>query len=719
MTRGSPSALIERLRRYPGPGPRLRHATGDRAPGPGPWGRRGARHRRPLGLRQVDAAGARRRPARAGRRHDRGRGARPPAERLARCAYMPQRDLLLPWLSAIDNAALALRNRGASRGRGTRGRPPPVRALRARRASSARAPRELSGGMRQRVAFLRTLLAGKPVLLLDEPFASLDAITRAEMQEWLARRWRAEPRHRVLVTHDVEEALYLSDRVTVLSARPGKPARRARRAAPALPAAPDAVTSPGFTSARERALAALSGRDRDEALAAAAGDRRRPARHSGSWRRASGCSPTRSSSSPSSSPPPSQIAESLWQDRALLAENAWVTLQEVLAGFALSVIAGLGFAVVLHLSPTLRRAFYPLLVASQTVPIVVVAPILVVWLGFGIGPKLAIIALICFFPITVNTLDGLGSVDPDLVKMMRTLDADRWQTLRRVEAPTALPYFFSGAKIAVAVAVIGAVFGEWAGSSSGLGHLIQQASAQLQTARFVRRRRGALGDRDRSVRVARPLERRVAWWGPNGTRVSQTPEEISPEGAARGTALALSVAALAAGCGEKSEDVTPGDPAALRRRARLLRERRPRRALHGDRARLLPRRRPRRPPACPLGSLGADQGGRRRPGGPGDLIRARGASGPRPGPAGEGRRRRGADAAHLPDLAPGLRDRQGQGPARQDGRHGRHPLPGGLPGDDPRALRPDHRRRRRRQRPAGASCRRSSPGAPTRCSAAS
>ena len=130
-------------------------------------------------------------------------------------------------------------------------------------------------------------------------------------------------------------------------------------------------------------------------------------------------------------PAPSDIAQALWQDRALLADNAWVTLQEVLAGFALSVAAGVAFAIVLHLSPACRRAFYPLLVASQTVPIVVVAPILVVWLGFGIGPKLAIIALICFFPITVNTLDGLGSVDPDLVKMMRTLDANRWQTLRR------------------------------------------------------------------------------------------------------------------------------------------------------------------------------------------------------------------------------------------------------------------------------------------------
>jgi putative hydroxymethylpyrimidine transport system permease protein len=217
-------------------------------------------------------------------------------------------------------------------------------------------------------------------------------------------------------------------------------------------------------------------------------------------------------------PAPSEVARSLWMDRGLLADNGWVTLQEVLGGFALSVAAGIGFALALHLSPTVRRAFYPLLVATQTVPIVVVAPILVVWLGFGIGPKLAIIALICFFPITVNTLDGLGAVDPDLVKMMRTLDASRWQTLRRVEAPTALPYFFSGAKIAVAVAVIGAVFGEWAGSSSGLGHLIQEASAQLQTARTFAAVAVLSGLAIALFALLSTLERHLAWWGPRGTR---------------------------------------------------------------------------------------------------------------------------------------------------------------------------------------------------------
>jgi putative hydroxymethylpyrimidine transport system permease protein len=183
-------------------------------------------------------------------------------------------------------------------------------------------------------------------------------------------------------------------------------------------------------------------------------------------------------------PAPSEIGQALWEDRDLLADNGWVTLQEVLLGFACAVAAGLGFAVLLHLSETLRRAFYPLLVASQTVPIIVVAPILVVWFGFGIGPKLAIIALICFFPITVNTLDGLRSVDPDAVKMMRTLDAGRWQIFRRVEAPSALPYAFSGAKIAVAVAVIGAVFGEWSGATEGLGVVMNTANANLLVARM-------------------------------------------------------------------------------------------------------------------------------------------------------------------------------------------------------------------------------------------
>jgi len=183
-------------------------------------------------------------------------------------------------------------------------------------------------------------------------------------------------------------------------------------------------------------------------------------------------------------PSPAQIAEVLWQDRALIAENAWVTLVEIVVGFLIAVVVGLGAAVALHRSELLRRAGYPLVVASQTIPIIVIAPVLVVWFGYGIGPKLAVIALICFFPIAVNTLDGLQSVDRDLTRMMRTIHGSRSRIFWRVEAPTALPYAFSGAKIAVAVAVIGAVFGEWAGADRGLGFLMLQDNAQLETARL-------------------------------------------------------------------------------------------------------------------------------------------------------------------------------------------------------------------------------------------
>jgi ABC-type nitrate/sulfonate/bicarbonate transport system permease component len=186
-------------------------------------------------------------------------------------------------------------------------------------------------------------------------------------------------------------------------------------------------------------------------------------------------------------PSPAEVASSLWENRSLLAENAWVTLKEVLLGFGCGLIAGLGFAVALHFSETLRRATYPLLVASQAIPILAIAPILVVLFGFGIWPKLLIVALVCFFPITVNALDGLRSVDPDAIKLMRTLDGSRWQTFQRIEAPTALPYVFSGAKIAIAIAVIGAVFAEWAASNvgvGGLGALIRVDNALLQTSRL-------------------------------------------------------------------------------------------------------------------------------------------------------------------------------------------------------------------------------------------
>jgi NitT/TauT family transport system ATP-binding protein len=176
--------------------------------------------------------------------------------RLSQCAYMPQSDQLLPWYSALDNATLALRNRGLGKAE-ARER---ARALFERFGLAGferTAPAELSGGMRQRVAFLRTLIAGKPLLALDEPFAALDAITRAEMQEWLAEALRADPRTVVLVSHDVEEALYLSDRVLVLSARPARSVAELRAPSPRAPDRDAAVTDPVFVRVREEAMRAL------------------------------------------------------------------------------------------------------------------------------------------------------------------------------------------------------------------------------------------------------------------------------------------------------------------------------------------------------------------------------------------------------------------------------------------------------------------------------
>jgi putative hydroxymethylpyrimidine transport system permease protein len=182
-------------------------------------------------------------------------------------------------------------------------------------------------------------------------------------------------------------------------------------------------------------------------------------------------------------PAPHEIAKALYTDRSLLWSNFLVTAREVLLGMLLAALAGLAFSVALHFSQTLRRAIYPLLVASQTVPIPMLAPVLVLWLGFGIFPKLVVIALVSFFSIVVTTLAALAAVDPDLIKLMRTFDASRVTTFRQVELPAALPGLFTGAKIAVVVAVIGAVFAEWAGASSGLGFLFEQSIPQLLTAR--------------------------------------------------------------------------------------------------------------------------------------------------------------------------------------------------------------------------------------------
>lgn len=178
-------------------------------------------------------------------------------------------------------------------------------------------------------------------------------------------------------------------------------------------------------------------------------------------------------------PAPSRIAGVLVDDRALLLGEAAVTLAEVMLGFAIAFVVGVLLALAIFASRTVERAVYPLVIASQTVPVFAIAPLLVVWFGYGTLSKVVMAALIVFFPIVVNTVDGLRAADPDMVNLLVILGARPAEIVRRVRVPAALPFVFSGTRIAVATSVIGAVIGEWVGSTRGLGYLMIHANAQL------------------------------------------------------------------------------------------------------------------------------------------------------------------------------------------------------------------------------------------------
>jgi putative hydroxymethylpyrimidine transport system permease protein len=186
-------------------------------------------------------------------------------------------------------------------------------------------------------------------------------------------------------------------------------------------------------------------------------------------------------------PAPHAVASALWSNGDLVWRNFTVTAEQVVLGLALALLCGFALAVATHLSPLMRRAVYPLAVGSQAVPIPVIGVLLVFWWGFGLFPKLVVIALICFFPVLVTTVDGLASVDSEQPKLLRTLDASRWQTFRFAELPAALPAALSGARIALAVGVIGAFIAETSTPStqaySGLGREIVTDAGGFQTPR--------------------------------------------------------------------------------------------------------------------------------------------------------------------------------------------------------------------------------------------
>lgn len=180
-------------------------------------------------------------------------------------------------------------------------------------------------------------------------------------------------------------------------------------------------------------------------------------------------------------PSPVQVARAAWETRDLLGPAIGTTLLETAIGLAISLLLGLALAAGMDLVGFLRRALYPILVASQTVQILAIAPLLIIWFGFGLLPKVVIVVLICFFPLAINTADGLASADPDLVALLRAMGAHRGQIWRLVRLPSALPSFFSGLRIAVTYSVVGATIGEWVGGSAGLGLYMLRSKNALAT----------------------------------------------------------------------------------------------------------------------------------------------------------------------------------------------------------------------------------------------
>ena len=182
-------------------------------------------------------------------------------------------------------------------------------------------------------------------------------------------------------------------------------------------------------------------------------------------------------------PPPSAVWAAFVEVRPLLGAHILTTMTEALSGVVAGALAGVALAVAVWALPLLRRLTYPLLVASQTVPMIVLAPLLVLWFGFGLTPKVLVVALITLFPVAIATVQGLGSADPEQIDLLRSMGAGRRDVLRLVLVPTATPAFFAGLRIAAAYAVAGAVIGEWVGASSGLGLFLTRSQTSFRVDR--------------------------------------------------------------------------------------------------------------------------------------------------------------------------------------------------------------------------------------------